>query len=275
MPFPWYNSADKIGSINRLREICKIDDPNEKHEIENAINERIERLQSQFYSGYRMLKAYPQICIAEYSVEISILQDERAFRQEAVRKRILSSMTSILTDTEAAWSSLSFSKLVGIFTVSSVAGYIVENIFAFVISGSLQGRQGMLYGPFSQVYGIGAVFLTFSILPIARDKNYQIFIFGGIMGGLLEAAMSYFQEIIFGSTSWHYDASKFPLLGGRTSLQYMVFWGFLSIAYIRIIFPWISGLIDRLQLKSNRFLTTIIAIFLSFNITISSFAVFR
>lgn len=55
----------------------------------------------------------------------------------------------------------------------------------------------------------------------------------------------------------------------------MVYWGFLSVVYIRIIFPWISGLIDRLQLKSNRFLTIIITIFLLFDISISSIAVFR
>lgn len=94
-----------------------------------------------------MLDAYPRICIAEYSDEISLLVDVRKLRSESF-------IIPLLADIKTAWSSLNFSKLIWIFTVSSVAGFIVENIFAFIKYGSLQGRQGMLYGPFSQVYGI-------------------------------------------------------------------------------------------------------------------------
>ena len=67
------------------------------------------------------------------------------------------------------------------------------------------------------------IILTLTILPIMKEKNYQIFISGGIIGGLLEASLSYLQEMIFGSVSWDYSGKPFALFGGRTSLRYMIF----------------------------------------------------
>ena len=51
-----------------------------------------------------------------------------------------------------------FIKLFWIFILGSFFGYIVETIYAYIISGGhFVVRQGLVYGPFIQVYGLGAM----------------------------------------------------------------------------------------------------------------------
>lgn len=273
--FSWYDSADKVESINRLREIVNSEDYTTSHEVEKAIYGRIQTLRTQFFRTSRIIKAYPNIKIKGYEEEFKILNLDQDLRREILKDKLPKPVSTLWTDTEDAWSTLSFEKLVWIFTVSSVAGYIVERIYAFVYHGTLESRQGLLYGPFSPVYGIGALALTITILPIMKEKNFQIFISGGIIGGLLEAALSYLQEMAFGSVSWDYSGQPFSILGGRTSLRYMVFWGLLSIFYIRKIYPWIKEFVDKLLSKFKRIVTIAWTILLSINIILSSFAVYR
>ena len=48
-------------------------------------------------------------------------------------------------------------KIFFIFMIGSLIGYIVEMIVALVQNGHLESRQGVLYGPFTPVYGIGII----------------------------------------------------------------------------------------------------------------------
>ena len=275
LKFSWYDEKDKVGSIEQLREIAHEENPTVSREVEKAIYDRIVMLRTQFFSTSRMLKVYPSIQVKEYEEEIQILHSDEELRHEALKKKLPKPVSTLWTDTEEAWATLSITKLIWIFTVSSVAGYIVERIYAFVYHGTLESRQGLLYGPFSPVYGIGAVILTLTILPIMKEKNYQIFISGGIIGGLLEASLSYLQEMIFGSVSWDYSGKPFALFGGRTSLRYMIFWGILSIVYIRRIYPWVKEIVDKLLRKSKRIVTVTWTILLSINVILSASAVYR
>ena len=44
-----------------------------------------------------------------------------------------------------------------IFMIGSIIGYLVEMAVALVQKGCFESRQGLLYGPFTPVYGAGAV----------------------------------------------------------------------------------------------------------------------
>ena len=50
-----------------------------------------------------------------------------------------------------------FIKVFIIFMIGSVIGYVVEMIVALVQNGYIESRQGLLYGPFTPVYGIGII----------------------------------------------------------------------------------------------------------------------
>ncbi|MDI9498972.1 MAG: putative ABC transporter permease [Bacillota bacterium] len=165
--------------------------------------------------------------------------------------------------------------LLWIFTIASVCGYCLEKLFTLLTAGCTYSSKGLLYGPFSQVYGCGAVVLTFLVIPLRRLRPGQAAVLGGILSGVLEALISWLQELFFGSISWHYSSWTLPLWGGRTSLIYMVFWGFLSILFLYHIEPWIHRLILRLGLCSQRRLTLALALFLGVNIALTALAVQR
>ena len=52
---------------------------------------------------------------------------------------------------------ISIWKLFIYFIVYSIAGYIIETLFALATMGVLECRQSFLYGPFLGIYGVGAV----------------------------------------------------------------------------------------------------------------------
>lgn len=78
--------------------------------------------------------------------------------------------------------------------IGSILGYVVEMIVALVQNGHFVSRQGLLYGPFTPVYGIGIlVYYIFFRIVKNRDKKI-VFISSMILGGITEYLCSYIQE---------------------------------------------------------------------------------
>ena len=54
---------------------------------------------------------------------------------------------------------ISIWEILAYFIIYSIAGYIIETLFALVRYGVLESRQSFLYGPFCSIYGLGAVIM--------------------------------------------------------------------------------------------------------------------
>ena len=125
-------------------------------------------------------------------------------------------------------------KIFWIFVIGSVFGFFAEMLYALVYTRTLQIRQGLIYGPFIQVYGMGAIAYYLLVFKIKEPK--KLFFAGMLMGGILEYLCSFFQEIFFGTISWDY--SKFFLnLNGRVCLLYCFYWGIIAVAFLKIVYP--------------------------------------
>ena len=48
-------------------------------------------------------------------------------------------------------------KIFWIFVIGSIFGFFLEMLYILAYSRTLEIRQGLIYGPFIQVYGMGAV----------------------------------------------------------------------------------------------------------------------
>ena len=157
-------------------------------------------------------------------------------------------------------------KIFWIFVIGSIIGFIAETIVVIVEDGKLENRQGLIYGPFVQIYGIGAIAYYLTVPKIKETK--KIFFVCMIMGGVLEYLLSYIQQILFGTISWDYSEYKINL-NGRTSLLHCIYWGLAGIFFIKLIYPQI----EKIDLISNKIifkqLTSIVAIFMIFDIIIS------
>ena len=160
-------------------------------------------------------------------------------------------------------------KIFWIFVIGSVFGFFAEMMYALVYTRTLEIRQGLVYGPFIQIYGIGAVAYYILISRVQEPK--KAFIYGMIMGGSLEYLCSFFQEIFFGTISWDYS-DLFMNLNGRTSLIYCVYWGMIAVLYLKIVYPLLLKIEPLIYKKSVKVITVIFMIFMIFDITISCMA---
>ena len=163
---------------------------------------------------------------------------------------------------------------VWIFVIGCLIGYFVEVIYAYFKHGHYINKQGMIYGPFNQVYGFGALIITLFLYKLRESKVYIIFLISAVVGGVFEFVCSYIQELIFKSESWHY--SKFPLsINGRTNPIHAAFWGALGVVFILHVFPMFIDVFESIPEKLKAPLTWFMFVFMVVNLLISACAVHR
>ncbi len=164
-------------------------------------------------------------------------------------------------------------KVFWVFIIGSFIGCIVEMMVCLVQKGHFELRQGVIYGPFLPVYGIGAVVYFFTIPKIKGTG--KVFLASMILGGVTEYLFSYFQERWFGTVSWDYSHLWFNV-NGRTSLLHCLYWGGAGILFVKLVYPFLNRLIDKFKTRETfRYVTATFVIFMFFNMCISSVAANR
>ena len=165
-------------------------------------------------------------------------------------------------------------KIFILFMIGSIIGYIVEMIVALVQKGHLESRQGVIYGPFTPVYGVGIVIYYLYFSKIKTRQKSKIFLISMLIGGIIEYLCSFLQEKIFGTISWDY--SNWMLnINGRTTLIHCTYWGLAGLLYISLIEPIIPKIEKIIEKNTIKIVTVGVAILMVFNLTISSMAAIR
>lgn len=165
-------------------------------------------------------------------------------------------------------------KIIWVFLTSAFLGDLIEMVYCRIVGGEWMSRSSVLYGPFSIVWGIGAVLLTLVLSRFAEKEDRYIFLLGALIGGVYEYVCSLFTEIFLGTVFWDYSWMPFNI-GGRTNLLYMIFWGILSVAWIKVCYPRLSGLIEKLPALQGKIVTWILIVFMVCNALISAMAMVR
>lgn len=164
---------------------------------------------------------------------------------------------------------LNFFNLFWVFVVCSVLGLLIETVHHMVIvdPGVYQDRAGMLFGPFSLIYGFGAVFMTIALNRFYKKNFALIFLVSAVIGGLFEYFVSWFMQTAFGAVAWDYSGMTIfgipdpiaMLAGGRTATPFMVAWGLLGLVWIKLLLPNMLKLINMIPWKIRYSFTTICA----------------
>lgn len=168
-------------------------------------------------------------------------------------------------------------KLIWVFLVSSFLGALIEMVYCYSLDGFWMNRSSLLYGPFSVVWGMGAVLLTVSLRRFTGEKGKNIistFVAGFFIGGVYEYFCSVFTEIVFGTVFWDYSNMPFNI-GGRTNLVYCVFWGILGIVWTRIIYPPMSREIEKLPALWGKIITWAVVVVMLCNSLLTAVAMIR
>lgn len=165
-------------------------------------------------------------------------------------------------------------KLIWVFLVSSLLGDIIETFYCRAVGGEWMSRSSVLYGPFSIVWGLGAVVLTIVLSKFAHKPDRYIFLIGALIGGVYEYFCSLFTEIVLGTVFWDYSWMPFNI-GGRTNLLYMGFWGILAVFWVKFCYPKMSNLIEKLPALQGKVITWVLVLFMICNALISAMAMVR
>ena len=165
-------------------------------------------------------------------------------------------------------------KLIWIFLIAALLGDLIETIFCRFSMGRFMSRSSVIYGPFSVVWGIGAVLLTILLHSLAHKNDRYIFIFGTLLGAAYEYLCSLFTEIFFGASFWDYSDIPFNL-AGRINLLYCFFWGIIALFWVKEVYPLLSRLIEKIPVAFGVTLTWIVVVLMALNMLISGAALVR
>lgn len=168
----------------------------------------------------------------------------------------------------------SFYKLISLFFIGAFLGDVTETVFCLVTTGVLMSRSSVVYGPFSIVWGLGCSLLTLFLYRYRNKGDRYIFVAGTLLGGAYEYICSVFTELVFGTVFWDYSGFVFNL-GGRINLLYCFFWGIAAVVWLKVFYPRLSAMIERLPVKAGTILCNCMIIFMVFNMLISSMALSR
>ena len=163
-------------------------------------------------------------------------------------------------ETGKGFIALNFFNLFWIFTVCCVLGLIIETVYHFAVvdPGHYQDRAGLLFGPFSPIYGFGAVLMTVALNRF-HDKNViLIFLVSAVIGGAFEYLTSWFMQFAFGIVAWDYSGT-FLSIDGRTNGMFMAMWGVLGVVWIKLCLPWMLKLVNLIPWNWRYALTTVCA----------------
>lgn len=164
-------------------------------------------------------------------------------------------------ETGQGYITLNFFNIFWIFVVCCVLGLIIETVYHFAVvdPGHYQDRAGMLFGPFSPIYGFGAVLMTVALNRFYDRSVILIFLVSAIIGGAFEYLVSWFMEVAFGAVAWDYTGT-FLSIDGRTNGMFMAMWGLLGVVWIRLLLPWMLKLVNLIPWKLRYTVTSVCAV---------------
>ena len=91
---------------------------------------------------------------------------------------------------------------------------------------------------------------------------------------LYEYSCSVFTEVVFGTTFWDYSHMPFNI-NGRINLLFCFFWGVLAIVWLKLLYPAVSRVIEKIPPVAGKVLTYILVFAMALDMLISSVALMR
>ena len=167
-------------------------------------------------------------------------------------------------------------KILIYFIIYSVAGFLIETIYAIFTKGMLESRKSFLYGPFCAIYGVAAVCMIF-LLNQYKKNPIKIYVLGSIIGLAIEYIFRFLGEVLFHARWWDYSNNLLNV-NGRICIFYAVIWGVLSLLLIYDIHPKMEKIFNFLRKKNNitktvKMLTISLSAFMLIDAMITSYAV--
>jgi len=136
------------------------------------------------------------------------------------------------------------------FWVYSIIGFILETISYSIFKWS--GESGILYGPWTPLYGFGSVIIILTTKYIFKNfrknkyiKLILVFLFNFFLLSFIELIGGLLIEKLFSLTWWDYSNHSYHI-GKYVALDMSLIWGLSAIVLIYLIKPIMDKLISKI-----------------------------
>lgn len=161
------------------------------------------------------------------------------------------------------------------FLIGCLVGTYWEEILNFIKTHDWQTRQGLLYGPFSPIYGVGvAIFVIFLGKHNDERSMLKTLLYAALIGGVTEYLTSLIADKVFGVEFWNYKG-MFLNINGRTTIPFMIGWGIGGTILMKVIYPFISKWIEKIPFKIGNIIYYIVFSFILIDVIITYSALGR
>lgn len=130
-----------------------------------------------------------------------------------------------------------FSSVLIAFLIFCIAGTFWEEILYRIQHHAWVKRTGTVIGPFSPIYGYGAVAFSLLLGPFAPSMPWWVvYLISCLIGGAMEFIMSLVAEKVFHEVIWDYHG-RFLNIMGRTTVPFMLGWGAGGLILMKVLYP--------------------------------------
>lgn len=204
--------------------------------------------------------------IAEKAAQESAARDLVDFEEKSAPERVVTVGKSERDAIEAYLDTMKLKpfQCVVVFFLGCIAGLFVEEVWMFITAGLTQSRVGVVWGPFSPLYGFGALLLTIICYNLRRHhaKDWQVFLLAVVIGGSLEQLTGWSMETLFHAQSWTYLYLP-DHITQWVAWRFLFFWGVLGLVWYKIIMPPLLYRIGMPTTKRQIIFVTLLAVYLT------------
>ncbi|MBO7710307.1 MAG: putative ABC transporter permease, partial [Lachnospiraceae bacterium] len=132
----------------------------------------------------------------------------------------------------------------------------------------------LLFTPVSIVWGFGGVLFMIMLSHMALREDRYVFIGGFLLGGTFEYMCSVITETFLGTKFWDYSGMPFNF-NGRTNLLFCFLWGFVAMLWLKVVYPKVSGQIEKIPVVIGKAVTIVTVILLSLDMVLTAAVMLR
>lgn len=136
-------------------------------------------------------------------------------------------------------------KYILLFFFYSAAGWCLESLYCSIGEKRFVNR-GFLTGPLCPIYGTAALVIIILIYNPFKDNPLAVFLLGIVLCDIVEYLTSFIMEKLFSARWWDYTYELMNIKG-RICLKHTLYWGVISIIFVKTIHPAVDRLYNKLD----------------------------
>ncbi len=144
------------------------------------------------------------------------------------------------------------------FWVYSILGWFVESIYMSICFKKITNR-GIIKGPICPIYGVGALFVYFTLKPL-QGHYVMLYFIGAILATTVEFIVAKLMIRFTGCVWWDY--SQKPLnYKGILCVESTLAWGLYTIIMFGFLHNAVMAFTNRISVETGRILSLLLTVY--------------